>query len=276
MKKVIALTLVLLLALSVVACNDPPPVPTPEPSADPTPAAPATITIKFSNDTNYNFNRIYISPTASNEWGNELLGDTSILKSHGSFDVRLQAYDFDNYDIKVIDEDNDEYIFTRVSLNDGYEVSIYFGSVLSADIFDRSGNEVGSVIGTLNGNEVGAGSDYDDDDYYEPYIEQDVEYSFTVYNESAYEIVYIYLGTMSAVGFDDIDILPVRLAANSNIHLSGTIPAEFSGITDWSLYVIDADGDTSAFHDHFNLWTVSYVDIGWSGVLSGYESTFYY
>ena len=35
--------------------------------------------------------------------------------------------------------------------------------------------------------------------------------------------------------------------------------------TEWTLYVEDVDGDTSASFDSFNPWTVSYVDIYWQG-----------
>ena len=31
-------------------------------------------------------------------WGEELLGSTSVLRSNGSIDVQVPAYDFDNYD----------------------------------------------------------------------------------------------------------------------------------------------------------------------------------
>lgn len=111
-----------------------------------------SLTITFSNTSGYVFNEIYICATAADDWGDELLGSTRILKSNGSIDVDVPSYDFDNYDILVVDEYNDEYFFTRIPLQKGSEVDIYsHEGELIADVWDAAGNNSATVYGTLAG-----------------------------------------------------------------------------------------------------------------------------
>lgn len=267
MKKTIALLLAAMLLL--VGCGaNPPASPTTadEPQA---PSKPTTLTITFSNTSGYIFNEIYISPTASNSHGEELLGSTRILKSNGSLDINIPAYDFDTYDILVVDEAGDRYNFSRVSLSHGGGVSIYFGNDgLAADVTDNKGNAIGTVPGTLESATGGS----DAPETYGTGYATNGEVTFTIYNESAFDIFAIHMGPVGGAAADDVDILPLILEGGENTTLTVTIPQGQWNETAWTLYVTDVDGDTSSSFDEFNPWTLSYVDITWEN--GGYVCSF--
>lgn len=240
-----------------------------------------TLTIRFSNASSFIFNEIYISPTAANEWADELLGSTQILKSSGSIDVDIPAYDFDNYDILVVDEDRDEYMFTRVPLQHGGEVAIYFGEEgLAADVGNEQGELITTVWGTLEGAFIdepaqtsqpmpqptvtGTGNDTNG------------QYSFTVYNESNFDIFTIHMGVANAAAEHDIDILPETLPYGQSANVTGIASQGDWLNTEWVLYITDIDGETSVSFDVFNPWTVSYVDIYWDAKNGGYVCDFIY
>lgn len=249
------------------------------------PAKPTNLTITFSNASDYIFNEIYISPTASNDWGSDLLGSTSVLKSNGSLDVEVQAYDFDSYDILVVDEDKDEYYFSRVPMQDRCEVAIYFGDEgLAADVYDKSGTALATVAGSLGGSEGGGDSGGGGQAAPEPQqveatgtgYDTNGQYTFTVYNESDYDIYAIHMGVANASAGSDIDILPQILPAHESIELKGMASQGDWLNTDWTLYITDVDGDSSASFDSFNPWTVSYVDVYWDSTAFGYTCDFVY
>ena len=244
-------------------------------------APPSTLDITFSNGSNYIFNEIYISPTAANDWGSELLGSTSVLKSNGSIDVEIPAYDFDNYDIRIIDEDRDEYSFQRIPLQDGCEVAIYFGDIgLAVDVYNQRNELLVTAAGVLNGGdgavigdgrgdfveEVLVGAGYDSEGYF----------SFAVYNETSYTIVAIYMGLAEGYSAEEFDVLPGLLYANDSVHIENTIIEEFWGEYYWTLYVVDDEGDTSVNRDVFDPWSLSYVDINWDSGGGGYVCEFNY
>lgn len=291
MKKLIGV--ILLAVLLLAACGGgqsaaPPEPDGREPAPAPAPAAPSTLAVIFSNASDYTFNEIYISPTASTEWGDELLGSTRILKSNGSIDVEVPAYEYENYDILVVDEDRDQYHFTYVPLQHGSEVAIYFGEEgLAADVADPAGNMVATVFGQLNGGSGGGGQgDAGGGNVEEPVVQQPVvtgtgndtngQYTFSVYNESAYDIYSIHMGILGASAEYDIDILPQILPAGSGAELVGMASQGDWLNTEWTLYITDVDGDTSASFDSFNPWTVSYVDIYWDSESQGYVCEFFY
>ena len=281
MKKVLALILALMM-LMLAGCGggngggDSPNRPVASPPE--IQQAPTQLTITFSNASAYNFNEIYITPTAQDDWGADLLGSTSLLKSNGSFEVSIPKYDFANYDIRVVDETKDTYEFTRVPLTNGAELAIYFGDDgLAVDVADSKGDVVGTVFGTLNGSSIG-GSDAPEqpsNDFGTGY-NTNGEFSFTVYNESDFDIFAIHMGSLNASSDADIDMLPQVLPAGESIDLSGTVTEDEWLNTEWTLYVTDVDGDTSSSFDTFNPWEISYVNIRWDSNAGGYVCDFLY
>jgi hypothetical protein len=230
------------------------------------------IKVTVTNDSGFIFNELYVSPTASDDWGGDRFGSSAVLKSGGSFDLTLQKYEFEAYDIKVLYEDGDEYLFTRVTLRNGTEVAIGFGDGPTAQV-SHSGGGSETVYGELNGgyyeepyDDEPTGTGYDTDGYYE----------FAVYNNSDYDIYAIYMGRSDMSSDADVDILPQVLEAYDSTTVSGRADETDWENTDWSLYIEDVDGDTSVSYDTFNPWLVLSVDIYWDSDSGGYICTFNY
>ena len=236
-----------------------------------------SLKVTVTNSSDYVFNELYVSPTGSDGWGDDCLGSTNILKKNGSFELTVPTYDFDNYDIKVVDEDDDTYFFKYVKLKIGTEVVISFGDELIADIIHADGVQE-TVIGELyseaggysggeepqNGTVTGTGYDTSG------------QYTFAVYNQSEYDIYAIYIGVVDASEYDDIDLLPQILSAGDSTQLIGQASQGDWINTEWTLYIEDVDGDVSASYDIFNPWLLTYVDINWDSNSGGYVCEFYY
>ena len=258
--------LAILMALSLVmlalsGCGgDPAPTPAPEPE----PEASNVLHITIKNSSSYIFNEIYVSPTADSNWGDDKLGGTNVLKSNGTYEIEVDAYDFENYDIQIVDEDNDEYEFKYVRLVDGCEIAIGWDS-----------NGLYATITYPDGTEETIDGDYYSASSTSNYSSGNGYYNFTIYNESAYDIYAIYMGPASGAPSDDIDILPSILRSGDSYTVSGQVPAEFIDETSWTLYVEDVDDDTSVSYDRFNLWTVNYVDVVWNSAEYGYVCEFH-
>ncbi|MDR2072963.1 MAG: hypothetical protein LBP60_05995 [Spirochaetaceae bacterium] len=80
--------------------------------------------ITVINNTGYTVYTIYISPSADEEWGEDVLGDR-ILVPGESFNVRL-AYPLTEvsvYDICLLDEDDDAYYKWEITLTNNARIS---------------------------------------------------------------------------------------------------------------------------------------------------------
>lgn len=253
MKKVFALLLCLILAAaSLAGCGD-------------TSANKGAFGVTVTNSSGYTFNELYVSASAANEWGEDHLGSTNILKNNGSFDISLTKYEYSNYDIKVVDEDGDVYVFSYVSLTDGTTVAISFDDGLIATITGKDGAE-STVAGTLNGEGGGSGGGE----------ETPTEFAFTIYNESAYDIYAIYMAPAYTDG-DGVDVLPAVLASGASQDVEGSVAGtDYEGITEWTLYVVDVDDDASASYDVFDPFLLSYVNVTWDSAAGGYTCEFVY
>ena len=69
------------------------------------------------NDTGFDIYYLYVSPSSSGSWGEDVLGD-SILDDGRRFSSSL-AEEEDLYDIRAIDEDGDTYTIFNVNLREG-------------------------------------------------------------------------------------------------------------------------------------------------------------
>lgn len=236
-----------------------------------------TMSVNFVNGTSYNFNELYVSPAADDYWGEDMLGSTSILKANGNFELALDTYDYDTFDILVVDEDGDKYAFQRVSLSDGAEVLITLDGEPGATVVDADGNEsyysgafesasggTGGGTSTAVPTATGTGNDTNG------------AFSFTIYNESDYDVYAIYMGVANASAEHDFDLLPEILPAHSYTEVSGIVSQGDWLNTEWTLFVQDVDGDWSDTFDVFNPWTVSYVEVYWDTSVGGYVCEFYY
>jgi hypothetical protein len=289
-KRLFMVLLGIVMVFAITSCegSEPEPEPQPEPRVEPdapaspaTPAAPTTAIITFVNDTIYNFQAIFISPIASNVWGSDLLGDTSILKSDGGqINLNIELHEANSFDMRIVDEDRDEYYFERVPLVDGYTVAITWDGGLSAVVADSAG----TIISTVGGAMPGSGGDEEAyvDDYEEPASAgtghaTNGRFSFTMYNESSFTIYSIHIVPSGAVNMELFDFLPRTIPAGESFVLEGTIGDEYWNVTEWTLHVTDVDGDTSVLgHETFNVWEISYADIHWDSSQGGYVCEFVY
>lgn len=266
MKRLLIFLLALALLLTAFGCDSKEPAAAPA-AATPPPAA-TTITVTVKNASSYIFNELYVSPTANSEWGADHLGSTNILKNNGSFDIKLNKYEFDNYDIRVVDQDGDRYQFTYVPLKEGTTVEISFNDGLIATLTHKDGQQA-----TVSGELVSANSGSDSTDQSSIY---DEDFSFTIYNESPYEIYAIYMSPETSTE-DSVDVLPSTLAAGQSQDVQGNVSGtQYAGITNWYLYAVDVDGDVSTSAEVFDPWLVGYIDVLWDSRAGGYVCEFNY
>ena len=190
--------------------------------------------------------------------------------------------DISSFDIKIVDEDRDEYFFERVPLQNGYRVSISFGSGgLTADVTDKSGSSLTAVRGALGNTDAGDGTTVPPEPEPTPEpapVPEPVSrsFAFTVYNESSYDIFSIHMGPLTGSSENDVDMLPQILRAGDDIRISGEVAAGSSEITEWTLFITDTDGDKNASHATFNPWTLLYVNVTWDSSAGGYVCEFVY
>lgn len=193
--------------------------------------APTTLSIKVSNSSGYIFNELYVTPTADSQWGNDHLGSTSILKSGGSYDIKLQAYEFNTYDVRVVDEDEDVYLFERVSLENNCELEIVWEGGPGAYVY---GSEDSFYEGKLEG-----GSD--------PVYSEDPGLGWldlTLTNDSTWTFteVYLYESGSYDIGYNHID-------AGGPLYGDETTGLGVDDYVYFDIDLVDEDGDVWYFTD---------------------------
>jgi hypothetical protein len=79
--------------------------------------------IRITNNTGYDIYYIYISPSESDEWGDDFLGDDILLDGH-SINIRLDypLSTVDIYDICVEDEDGDSYYKYEIEITNNARI----------------------------------------------------------------------------------------------------------------------------------------------------------
>ncbi|MPN21993.1 hypothetical protein SDC9_169376 [bioreactor metagenome] len=101
-------------------------------------------------------------------------------------------------------------------------------------------------------------------------------FTFTIYNASDYNIYSIYMAPAYTDG-DGVDILPSTLSAGASYEFTASVVGtDYEGITEWTLYVVDEVGDSSASYDVFDPWNLAYVNVTWDGTSNGYVCEFVY
>lgn len=231
------------------------------------PARTQSLRINVINDSPFTIYNLYVSPTASDNWGDDHLGDSDILSEEDSYRIEVDSYDYENYDVLLVDSEDNKYTFEYVPLFNNTEIVIAYepdGLALLLTYSDGGSGHVAATEGGSNSPAPTTGTGYDTNGRYE----------FTLYNESSYDIYAIYIGIANASSEHDIDILPAILPADDYYDASGQASQGDWMNTEWTLYVEDVDGDVSASFDVFNPWTVSYVNITWEG--NGYVCEFVY
>jgi len=120
MKKPLVLFFVAIIGLAISGCA----------SAPQAPQSTELPIITVVNNTGYSCYYLYLSPVTSDDWEEELLGD-SILESGQSVRVRLEypLSQENRYDFKMIDLDNDSYTKWDVLLTENAVVVFTFDDI---------------------------------------------------------------------------------------------------------------------------------------------------
>ena len=85
---------------------------------DDNPASSGTITLTIVNDLGlYTIHYVYVSSSGSNSWGSDRLGAVNVLDPGESVTLELPT---GTYDIKIVDEDGDEYFRWNLELKSDY------------------------------------------------------------------------------------------------------------------------------------------------------------
>lgn len=299
-RSLILLASLLILAL-LAGCGGGGATPTPAPTTETdaggdagsaaggTKASSSTLNLTVLNLTSYIFNELFITPTGDNEWGEDHFGSTSILKKNGSFPTTVRKYDFENYDVLVVDEDDYEYQFDRITLRDNCELAITLDdggltAIVTYDDGTQTGfagemyTDTGDPVDYSGSGDDGGGSGDDgggsaSSNEIDGYSTGGV-IAFTIYNESDYDVYSVHIGLPSMSADEDVDVLPTVMAPHSSREISININEAHWSQTEWTMYVTDTAGDTSTSYDRFNPWSLSYVDIYWES--GGYVCSFEY
>jgi len=100
-------------------------------------------TVEIINDTGgYDIYYIYMSPSWDDSWGDDWLG-SDILYSGNSFSFNVPD---DNYDIRLVDEDGDEYIRYGVDVDGYYGWNVTLADLGEYDYSSSSGYSGGDTV----------------------------------------------------------------------------------------------------------------------------------
>ncbi|MDL2214447.1 hypothetical protein LJB76_02660 [Clostridia bacterium OttesenSCG-928-O13] len=82
---------------------------------------------EIKNSTGVDIHELYISPTESEDWEEDVLGD-DVFAADDTWEVTFDVVTTDGYtwDIKVVDEDEDEYIFEELALSGISKIELAF------------------------------------------------------------------------------------------------------------------------------------------------------
>lgn len=192
-----SLTGFVMLALLLSGCGGSPPAPSSSGAQEE--KKPAGLSVTVVNSSGYMFNELYVSATDSYEWGDDLLGSTSVLKKGGSYDITLPAHDSGSYDIRVVDEDDEIYLFEQVPLKNRCTVDIVWEDELGAWVSYGQGEDA-YVAGYV---EDRSAYDRDDDTDDQKSVEYEIigvfeeplgySFGFDLYNDTSFGIAAVYL-----------------------------------------------------------------------------------
>lgn len=78
------------------------------------------------NKTGLDINEVYLSPTSDSEWGEDVMGK-DILKNGEKVDITFSSAETDcNWDLKIVDEDDDDIIWTKLNLCTANEITLMY------------------------------------------------------------------------------------------------------------------------------------------------------
>ena len=97
------------------------------------PPAAATSSITIVNSTGYEVWYVFVSPVDSDQWGDDILASDQVLPNGESFIYELPKPLHTNYDIRLIDLDDDAYIKWSVNVTEKSMIIFTFDDIVSGD-----------------------------------------------------------------------------------------------------------------------------------------------
>jgi hypothetical protein len=246
MKKASILMVLILTVVLLAACGGKakeetsPSAPAAAPAVTAAPAKATTLMATVINSSGYVFQELYVSPTAANDWGDDHLGSTSLLKKGGSFDITLPAYDFNTYDIRIIDEDEDAYLFERVPLSDGCSIDITWETDLVAVVSGGSG-EGAAVTGMLESASSGSDTSSDASTDTSSSAAVDTWYDLEFYNDTSFYFSDLYLFDSGAT--DESQIGYNHIESIGGMVSEETVTVGVDALSSYGVLLLDEDGD---------------------------------
>lgn len=96
------------------------------------------VTVTIKNDSSFTFEEMYLSPTNTNQWGPDQLGE-QVIAPGGSF--ALNGIPAGSYDFRLIDEDNDTCTVSDVALAANETVGIDDDSLIGCQVASNGEEE---------------------------------------------------------------------------------------------------------------------------------------
>lgn len=72
--------------------------------------------VDITNNTGYTIYFIYVSPSKTDSWEEDVLGDEVLLNGN-SIRINLNGYSSPIFDIRLVDEDGDSYTFYKINVS---------------------------------------------------------------------------------------------------------------------------------------------------------------
>ncbi|MDR1131702.1 MAG: hypothetical protein LBL15_04720, partial [Oscillospiraceae bacterium] len=200
-------------------------------------------TLTLTNSSSWKFEEIYIAPFGLGVWGPDLLGSTAILKTDSSVEITLEAVAENGvYNLRCVDEDGDAWIIERVTIQNGDAITVQLNDDgdPSAVLESKKDGRTVQVNGIF---EYANGSDPEEDF-------ADALISFTLYNDSSYNMMEVYFapgGTIdardqAALGYNHVAGITYLAAQEST-----EIICDNFGFTD--VLLLDEDDDVWTLKD---------------------------
>lgn len=79
------------------------------------------------NKTGLTINEVYLSPTNEDEWGEDVMGPKDVLKNGDKVDIVFSSAETEcNWDLKIVDEDDDSVEWTKLNLCTASEITLMY------------------------------------------------------------------------------------------------------------------------------------------------------
>ena len=173
--------------------------------------------VTIVNNTGYTVYRVYISPVASDSWGDDRLASNQTLSNGQSVSLRLPhpTNVVNRYDIKLVDKDGDSYTKTNVLVSSNSRIEFTFGDFSSND----SSSSSNTSTTTYNGP------------------------SITIVNNTGYTVFNVYISQTASESWGEDRLGAFQVLANGE-NISLRLPYPTNVVNRYDIRLKDSDEDT--------------------------------